>query len=54
MPAAACANVLSALAPKIGLKAELEGTTVRILARGAIVKVVGATTTKTDLADPKP
>jgi hypothetical protein len=53
LPAAACATVLSVLAPKIGLKAELDGASVRIFARGAIVKVVGATTTKTDLGDSK-
>jgi len=53
LPAATCANILSVLAPKIGLKAELDGASVRIFARGAIVKVVGATTTKTDFADSK-
>jgi hypothetical protein len=53
LPATVCANILSGLAPKIGLKAELDGASVRIFARGAIVKVVGATTTKADLGDSK-
>ena len=53
-PPEACANILSLAAPKIGLKAELAGKSVRIFGRGAIVKVVGASITKKDLASPKP
>src|SRR5271166_4002709 len=39
----ACAELLSIIAPKVGLRAELSGRTVRIFSRGAIVKAVGAT-----------
>jgi len=53
-PPEACANILSIAAPKIGLKAELDGRSVRIFGRGAIVKVVGASITKKDLASDKP
>jgi hypothetical protein len=53
LPPAACANILSLAAPKVGLRTELSGTSVRIFARGAIVKVVGATIANSDLATPK-
>jgi len=44
----ACAELLSLIAPKVGLRAELSGRSVRIFSRGAIVKAVGATVTKGD------
>ncbi len=47
-PPAACANALSIAAPKVGFRTELSGTSVRIFGRGALVKVVGATITKSD------
>ena len=53
LPPAACANILSLAAPKVGLRTELSGTSVRIFARGAIVKVVGATIANSDLTTPK-
>jgi hypothetical protein len=53
MPPAACANILSLAAPKVGLRTELSGTSVRIFARGAIVKVVGAAIANSDLTTPQ-
>jgi len=53
LPPAACANILSLAAPKVGLRTELSGSSVSIFARGVIVKVVGATIAKTDLTTPK-
>jgi hypothetical protein len=53
LPPGACANILSLAAPKVGLRAELSGNSVRIFARGAIVKVVGATIANSDLTTPK-
>jgi hypothetical protein len=47
-PPAACANALSLAAPKVGFRTELSGASVRIVGRGAIVKVVGASITKSD------
>jgi hypothetical protein len=44
----ACAELLSIIAPKVGLRAELSGRSVRIFSRGAIVKAVGATVIKGD------
>jgi hypothetical protein len=46
----ACANTLGLAAPKIGFRVEVSGNSVRIFGRGAIVRVAGATITKTDLA----
>jgi hypothetical protein len=48
MSAAACASMLSDAAPKVGLKTELSGASVTILGHGAVVKVEGATVTKSD------
>jgi hypothetical protein len=49
-PPAACANALSLAAPKVGFRAELSGISVRIIGRGVLVKVVGATIIKNDAA----
>jgi hypothetical protein len=49
-----CANALALAAPKVGFKAEQSGSSVRIFGRGALVKVVVATVTKSNFADPKP
>jgi hypothetical protein len=49
-PPAACANALLLAAPKVGFRAELSGTSVRIIGRGVLVKVVGATIIKNDAA----
>jgi hypothetical protein len=53
-PPAACANALSLAAPKVGFRAELSGTNVHIFGRGAVVKVVGATITKSDVGGSQP
>jgi hypothetical protein len=49
LSASACAEILSTAAPKVGLKTELAGTGVRVLSRSAVIKVEGATITKSDL-----
>jgi hypothetical protein len=49
LPATACAGILAGAAPKVGLRAEATGVAVKIFNRGAIVRVEGATITKTDL-----
>ncbi|HTB72971.1 MAG TPA: hypothetical protein VK762_06995 [Polyangiaceae bacterium] len=48
MSAAACAAILSDAAPKVGLKTELAGASVTIFGHGAVVKVEGASVTKSD------
>ena len=48
MSAASCATMLSDAAPKVGLKAELSGASVTIFARGVVVKVNGASVTRTE------
>jgi hypothetical protein len=48
MSPAACATMLADAAPKVGLKTELAGASVTILGHGAVVKVEGATVTKSD------
>jgi hypothetical protein len=50
LSATVCANVLTLAAPKVGFRTEQSGSGVRIFGRGAIVKVVGASVTKSDLA----
>ncbi len=49
LPATACAEILSTAAPKVGLKAELAGSSVKIFSRSAVIKVEGAAVTKSDL-----
>jgi hypothetical protein len=49
LPAATCAEMLASAAPKVGLRSELAGSAVKIYSRSAIVKVDGATITKSDL-----
>ncbi len=49
LPASACAEMLSTAAPKVGLKTELAGNAVKIFSRSAVVKVEGASVTKSDL-----
>ncbi len=49
LSASACAEILSTAAPKVGLKTELSGTGVKVLSRSAVIKVEGATITKSDL-----
>jgi hypothetical protein len=49
LTAAECAAMLSSTAPKVGFKADVSGATVTITGKGAVVKVEGATITKTDL-----
>jgi hypothetical protein len=49
LPAGTCAEMLAAAAPKVGLRSELSGSAVKIYSRSAIVKVEGATITKSDL-----
>ncbi len=46
--AAACASILSDAAPKVGLKADLAGTSVTIYGHSAVVRVEGASFTKSD------
>jgi hypothetical protein len=48
MSAAACASVLSDLAPKVGFKTELGGASVTIFGHGVVVKIEGVTFTKSD------
>jgi hypothetical protein len=48
MSAAACAAILADAAPKVGLKTELTGTSVTLYGHGAIVRVDGASITKSD------
>jgi len=48
MSAAACATMLSDAAPKVGFKTELGGASVTVLGHGVVVKVEGATVTKSD------
>jgi hypothetical protein len=48
LSAEACAAMLSTAAPKVGFKAELTGASVTVLGRGVVVKVDGASITKTD------
>jgi hypothetical protein len=48
MSAAACASMLSDAAPKVGLKTELAGASVTIFGHGVVVKVEGASFTRTD------
>ena len=48
LSAEACASMLSAAAPKVGFKTELAGASVTIVGHGAVVRVEGATITKTD------
>jgi hypothetical protein len=54
LTAAECAAMLSATAPKVGFKAEVNGATVTITGKGAVVKVEGASITKSDLASAPP
>jgi hypothetical protein len=49
LSAAECAVMLSSTAPKVGFKAEVSGATVTITGKGAVVKVEGASITKSDL-----
>jgi hypothetical protein len=49
LPAATCAEMLASAAPKVGVRSELAGSAVKIYSRSAIVKVDGATITKSDL-----
>jgi hypothetical protein len=49
LSASACAEILSTAAPKVGLKTELAGTGVKVLSRSAVIRVEGATITKSDL-----
>ncbi len=49
LTAGECAAMLSSAAPKVGFKAEVNGATVTITGKGAVVKVEGATITKSDL-----
>lgn len=49
LPASACAEILSTAAPKVGLKTELAGNAVKIFSRSAVIKVEGASITKSDL-----
>ena len=49
LTAAECAAMLSSTAPKVGFKAEVSGATVTITGKGAVVKVEGASITKSDL-----
>jgi hypothetical protein len=44
----ACANTLSLTAPKVGLRTELSGNSVRIYGHGNAVTVIGATLTESD------
>jgi hypothetical protein len=46
--AEACASMLADAAPKVGFKTQLGGTRVTLLGRGVVVKVEGATITKSD------
>jgi hypothetical protein len=46
--AAACASMLSDAAPKVGFKAELDGASVTIRGHGVVVKVEGASITRSD------
>jgi hypothetical protein len=48
LPASACAEILATAAPKVGLKVELSGSAVKFFSRSAIVKVEGATMTKSE------
>jgi hypothetical protein len=48
LSAAACAALLSDVAPKVGFKTELGGSSVTIFGHGVVVKIEGATFTKTD------
>ena len=49
LTAAECAAMLSSTAPKVGFKAEVSGATVTITGKGAVVKVEGASITKSDM-----
>jgi hypothetical protein len=49
LSAAECAAMLSSTAPKVGFKAEVSGATVTITGKGAVVRVEGASITKSDL-----
>ena len=49
LTAAECAAMLSSTAPKVGFKADVNGPTVTLTGKGAVVKVEGATITKSDL-----
>jgi hypothetical protein len=49
LSASACAEILSTAAPKVGLKTELSGAVVKVLSRSAVIRVEGATITKSDL-----
>lgn len=49
LSAAACASMLYAAAPKVGFKADLRGATVTITGRGVVVKVEGASVTRSDV-----
>jgi hypothetical protein len=48
MSAAACASMLSDAAPKVGFKTELGGASVTIFGHGVVVKIEGASVTKSD------
>jgi hypothetical protein len=48
MSAAACATMLSDAAPKVGFKTELGGASVTIFGHGVVVKIEGASVTKSD------
>ncbi len=48
MSAAACASMLADAAPKVGLKTELGGASVTVLGHGVVVKVEGATVTRSE------
>ena len=48
MSPASCASMLADAAPKVGFKTQLDGASVTILGHGAVVKVEGASITKSD------
>lgn len=48
MSAVACASMLSDAAPKVGFKTELGGASVTVFGHGVIVKVEGASFTRSD------
>jgi hypothetical protein len=48
MSGGACASMLADAAPKVGFKTEVSGASVTILGHGVVVKVEGASVTRSD------
>ena len=48
MSGAACASMLADAAPKVGFKTEVSGASVTVLGHGVVVKVEGASVTRSD------